>query len=121
MALAPFVATLALFLLGLSPAPARAQAGEVREFTVTAKKYAFEPATFEVNEGDRVRLIVTATDTDHGIKIKKLQVDQLAEKAETTTVEFVATQAGTFTILCSEWCGKGHKKMKATLVVRPRT
>lgn len=112
---------LAILILCLALPIARAQPGEVREFAVTAKKYAFEPSTFEVTEGDRVRLLVTATDTDHGIEIKKLDVDELTVEDETTTVEFVASKPGTFTIICAEYCGKGHKTMKATLVVRPRT
>jgi heme/copper-type cytochrome/quinol oxidase subunit 2 len=34
------------------------------------------------------------------------------------TVRFVADKAGTFEIACSEYCGKGHKKMKGQLVVK---
>jgi heme/copper-type cytochrome/quinol oxidase subunit 2 len=32
-------------------------------------------------------------------------------------IEFVASEAGTFPILCSEYCGNGHKDMTGTLVV----
>lgn len=111
---------LVVAILVCFPLASASQSGEVREFKVTAKKYSFEPAQFEVNEGDRVRLVVTATDTDHGVAIKKLKVDQMVEKGETVAVEFVASQAGTFEVQCSEWCGKGHKTMKARLLVRPR-
>ena len=33
------------------------------------------------------------------------------------TIEFVASAAGEFPILCSEYCGDGHEDMKGMLVV----
>jgi cytochrome c oxidase subunit 2 len=94
------------------------RAGAVREFKIVAKKYSFEPDRFEVQQGDHVRFIVTSTDANHGIAIKPLKVKATISKGETGLVEFDATQAGTFDIGCAEWCGKGHKTMHATLVVR---
>jgi heme/copper-type cytochrome/quinol oxidase subunit 2 len=32
-------------------------------------------------------------------------------------IEFVASTAGTYEILCSEECGDGHESMKGSLVV----
>jgi cytochrome c oxidase subunit II len=96
------------------------QDAPVREFTMLAKKYAFEPDRIEVFEGDTVRLILSSADTDHGLGIKKLKLQQDIPKGETVTMEFVAREAGSFEITCSEWCGKGHKKMKGMLVVQPR-
>ncbi len=114
-----FVLIVLLLIAGL-PDAARAPQPAVREFTVTAKKYAFEPAQFEVTEGDEVRFLVTATDTDHGFEIKGLDIEELVPEDETKTIAFTAPAAGTYTIRCSEWCGKGHKTMKATLLVHPR-
>jgi cytochrome c oxidase subunit 2 len=112
------LAALALVALTLSLPDSRASAGQVREFKITAKKYSYEPDRFEVDQGDHVRLIVTSTDADHGIAIKPLKIKQTVPKGETGTIEFDATQAGTFDIGCADWCGKGHKTMHATLVVR---
>lgn len=114
-----FVLIVLLLFAGLSEA-ARAPQPAVREFAVTAKKYAFEPARFEVTEGDDVRFVVTSTDTDHGFEIKRLDIEELVPEDETKTIAFTAPAAGTYAIRCSEWCGKGHKTMKATLVVHPR-
>jgi cytochrome c oxidase subunit 2 len=94
------------------------RAGAVREFKISAHKYAFEPDRFEVDQGDRVRFHVTSVDADHGIAIKKLKVKATVPEGDTGVVEFDATEAGTFDITCADWCGKGHKQMRATLVVR---
>src|SRR3989344_691234 len=46
-----------------------APAGEVKEFKITAKQFQFEPATIEVNKGDKVKLVITSTDVPLGFKI----------------------------------------------------
>ena len=95
-------------------AQSTASASEIR---ITAKKYDFTPNVITVRKGDRVRLMITALDRDHGIKIEAFRIDQKLPKGEPVTVEFVADQAGTFPFQCSQFCGLGHKNMKGTLVV----
>jgi cytochrome c oxidase subunit II len=87
---------------------------------VTAKRFAFEPEQIEVTEGDHVRLVVSSADGVHGIGIKKFKVEKKIPRGETVTIDFVASTAGTFPVLCSEYCGKGHEDMKGTLVVKVR-
>jgi cytochrome c oxidase subunit 2 len=89
---------------------------------VTARKFAFEPSRIEVDEGDRVRLVVRSSDGVHGIGIKKFKVSKLVPRGgEAVTIDFVASSAGTFPILCSEFCGDGHEDMTGTLVVRAKS
>ena len=101
-----------------------AQEAEARVFEVVAKRFEFEPATIEVTEGDRVRLLVRSADGPHGVEIKQFKVKKAVPRAKPgdspVTVEFTASSAGEFPILCSEYCGKGHEDMKGTLVVRAR-
>jgi cytochrome c oxidase subunit 2 len=106
----PFVA------LALVVTAAAQQAPRIIE--VTAKKYDFTPSTIEVQQGERVILRVTATDRLHGIGIEKFGVDREVPRGKTIEVEFVAAEAGTFPVLCTEDCGKGHDDMTGTLVVR---
>ena len=87
---------------------------------VTAKRFAFEPERIEVTEGDHVRLVVHSDDGVHGIGIKKFKVEKKIPRGETVTIDFVASTAGDFPVLCSEYCGKGHEDMKGTLVVKVR-
>jgi cytochrome c oxidase subunit 2 len=87
------------------------------EIKMTAEKYDFAPDTVTVRKGDRVKLVITALDRDHGIKIEAFHINRKLPKGEPVTVEFMAGQAGTFPFQCSQFCGLGHKKMKGTLVV----
>jgi len=90
----------------------------VKSFEVVAKRFSFEPATIEVTQGDRVRLVVTSADGVHGVGIRKFKVNQLVPRGGTPVViEFTATEAGTFPIVCSEACGDGHADMRGSLVV----
>ena len=92
-----------------------------RAIEMIASRFQFEPATLQVAEGDRVRLTLRSTDTDHGFSIKKLNVKVAVPKGgEAVTVEFVADRAGTYEFKCSEYCGSGHGRMKGQLVVTPR-
>jgi cytochrome c oxidase subunit 2 len=92
-------------------------AAEAKTFQITAKTYEFTPDPIEVNQGDTVRLSVTAIDKDHGFGIKSLDIDQTLAKGETSTIEFVADKKGEFTIGCTKFCGFGHFGMKAKLIV----
>lgn len=103
-----------------SPSPAP----EPKVFEVVARRFAFEPATIEVVEGDTVRLLVRSADAPHGLEIKAFRVNKAVPRAKPgdspVTIEFVAKSAGEYPILCSEECGKGHKQMTGTLVVRAK-
>ena len=90
---------------------------EVKTIDVVASQFQFEPATISVAQGDRVRLRLRSADRTHGFAIKGFRVKALIPKAGEAVTEFVADQAGTFDITCSEYCGIGHAAMKARLVV----
>jgi cytochrome c oxidase subunit 2 len=97
---------------------------EPRVFEVVARRFAFEPATIEVTEGDRVRLLVRSADGPHGVEIKAFRVKKAVPRAKPgdapIAIDFVATRAGEFPILCSEYCGNGHEDMTGTLVVKAK-
>jgi cytochrome c oxidase subunit 2 len=94
---------------------------DVKMIDVIASRFKFEPATITVAQGDSVRLRLHSTDRTHGIAIKAFRVKALIPKmGEAVTVEFVADQAGTFDVTCSEYCGTGHAGMKGRLVVLAR-
>jgi cytochrome c oxidase subunit 2 len=130
--LVPSASTLSAFvavalLISLSPRSGLGQdipADQPKTFDVVARRFAFEPAVIEVAQGDRVRLLVRSADGPHGVEIKRLKVKKAVPRAkpgdEPITIEFVASEAGTFPILCSEYCGKGHEEMTGTLVVQAK-
>jgi cytochrome c oxidase subunit 2 len=91
---------------------------EPRVIEVVASRFAFEPSRIEVTEGEHIRLVVTSADGVHGVGIKKFRVEKTVPRGGTpVTIDFVASAAGEFPLLCSEYCGNGHEDMKGLLVV----
>jgi cytochrome c oxidase subunit II len=96
-----------------------AQTGEPRVIDITARRFAFEPAEIEATVGERLQLVVRSSDGVHGLEIKKLKIKkEVPRGGEPVTIDFTATTEGTFPILCSEYCGKGHTDMTGMLIVR---
>jgi cytochrome c oxidase subunit 2 len=98
-------------------AAGQATSSGYHEFTMTAKNYEFDPSTITVKKGEKVRLIITATDCDHDFKLDAFDINQVLKKGDPETIEFTANKAGTFEFRCSLYCGKGHRRMKGKLVV----
>lgn len=88
------------------------------EIQMTAKKYEFNPRVITVKKGEHVKLVITATDRDHGFKLDAFKINQHLKKGEPATVEFDANQAGEFPFQCSVVCGIKHHSMKGKLVVQ---
>jgi cytochrome c oxidase subunit 2 len=97
------------------------QAAEPRTIEVIARRFTFEPATIEAVEGERLRILVKSGDGLHGFEIKRFKVSkEIPRGSEPVVIEFTASEAGKFPILCSAFCGDGHGDMKGTLVVSAR-
>ncbi len=95
-----------------------AQPTEPRVIEVTARRFAFEPAQIDVTLGERIRLMVVSADGPHGVEIKKFKVKTEIPRGQTPVpIEFTASEAGRFPILCSEYCGDKHDDMQGMLVV----
>ena len=94
------------------------QAAEPRTIEVIAKRFAFEPAVIEAVAGERLRILVKSGDGLHGFEIKKFKISkEIPRGGEPVVIEFTASEAGKFPILCSVFCGDGHGDMKGMLVV----
>jgi cytochrome c oxidase subunit 2 len=94
------------------------QTAEPRTIEVLAKRYAFEPAMIEAVAGERLRILVKSGDGLHGFEIKKFKVSkEIPRGGEPVVIEFTASEAGKFPILCSVFCGDRHADMKGMLVV----
>ena len=96
-----------------------AQSVEPRIIEITTRRFAFEPSQIEATVGERLQLVVRSADGVHGLEIKKLKIKkEVPRGGEPVTIDFTPTTEGTFPILCSEYCGNGHKDMTGTLIVR---
>jgi cytochrome c oxidase subunit 2 len=104
-----------------APQDKDAAQSDPRVIEIVARRYAFEPAIVEAIVGEPLRLMVVSADGPHGLEIKKFKVKQQIPRGTTpVAIEFTPTEAGTFPILCSEYCGDGHGDMKGSLVVHAR-
>lgn len=112
------VLSMALVLsAALTSLPSIRPAHPVRDIQIVAKKFTFEPATIAVAPGEQVRLVIRSADTKHGFAIKKLNIDvDVPKNGQPVAVEFTAPPEGRYEIECSDFCGLGHRKMKAELV-----
>ena len=107
---------LALPLVVSQPADTTAS---IRIIDVTLSRYAFSPERIEVRVGERVLLNVVSVDAVHGFQVKELGLNARTPARGRTAIELTAKTAGTFRITCSEYCGSGHSRMKAWLIVTP--
>lgn len=107
-----------------SPAPTASISPEVletaplKEFTITETEYSFSPTAMNVNVGDRVKItFVNSGSFPHDFIIDELNLNTgETDSGETSTLEFIASTAGTYTYYCGV---KDHeeKGMVGTLTI----
>jgi cytochrome c oxidase subunit II len=103
-----------------APRP-HAQTTEPRVIEIVARRFVFEPSEIQVGVGERVILRVRSADGPHGIEIRPLKVKrEVPRGSDPVSIEFVPREPGRFEIICSEYCGEDHDKMKGVLVVESR-
>ena len=111
-----FAIAIALVAVSLALRAASSRGNPVHEVQVVAKKFAFEPGVIQVTAGEPVRLVIHSVDRVHGFSIRDLNIDVQIPRSGDVVVEFTAPREGRYEIACSEFCGSGHKQMKAALV-----
>jgi heme/copper-type cytochrome/quinol oxidase subunit 2 len=53
----------------------------------------------------------------HSLSVPKPKIDvPIPKSGELVVVDFIAPPPGRFDIACSEYCGNGHGRMKASLI-----
>jgi cytochrome c oxidase subunit II len=105
---------LAVFVLGV-----RGRATDsARTVDVVLSRYAFAPERIEARVGEPLRLNVVSVDGTHGFQVKALGLNvRIPARGKPVTIELTPREAGTFRIGCSEYCGSGHSRMQAWLIV----
>lgn len=94
---------------------------QTREFTVSARQFAYSPERITVNKGDRVSLRLQPKDVSHGLYVDGYEVETHAAPKKEGVVEFVADQPGTYRFRCSVTCGVMHPFMVGEVAVEPNT
>lgn len=111
-----------LIALGLlAPlAGAQEQAPNRREFTIVAKDHVFTPNQLDVSQDDLVKITLKSEDRPTSFAIDAYRIVKRAAGGHSTTFEFRADQAGTFTFYCNLTRDPGCKDMTGTLVVKAK-
>jgi cytochrome c oxidase subunit II len=110
-------------LLTLLIAVVRARTTDsIRTVDVALSRFTFSPQRVEARVGEPIRLHIVSTDGTHGFQVKALGLNVRVPAGGTVvTIDLTPAAAGTFRINCSEYCGSGHGRMEAWLIVSPAT
>ena len=101
-------------------AHAQDQRATQREFTVSARKYAFQPARIEVDRDDLVKITLQSDDIAHSFTIDAYRIARRVGPGQTTIFEFRADKPGVFPFYCNLAADDGCRKMRGELVVTGR-
>jgi heme/copper-type cytochrome/quinol oxidase subunit 2 len=99
---------------------AQDQAPTRREFTLTARDFAFSPNRVEAQQDELIKITVQSADNAYGFTIDDYRVSKRVPAGGSTVVEFRADRAGTFAFYSNLSNDARHSKMRGQLVVRPR-
>ena len=104
----------------------RAPAPGATDIHVTARQFLFEfrypDGRSSINEvtvpvGKPVKLILSSDDVIHSFFVPAYRIKQDMVPGQYTTLYLHPDKAGTYDILCAEYCGVGHSVMRARLMV----
>ncbi len=79
-----------------------------------------EDGELRVPVGKPVKLLLTSQDVIHGFYAPAFRIKQDAVPGMTNYLWFQPTQAGTFDVMCSQYCGLEHSHMLTKIVVLPQ-
>jgi cytochrome c oxidase subunit 2 len=106
-----------LFLFTNAQATTPTDPPEAREIKITARKFEFLPKTITAHRGERIRLVITSEDVDHGFALKEFGISETIKARQTKVIELTPDREGRFDFACSVFCGDGHEEMTGELVV----
>ena len=95
----------------------RGDTEEVKEISIIARQWEFEPNPIIVSKGDKVKLSIKSIDVTHGFALPDFGINSRLNLGEITIVEFTADKTGSFSFFCSVQCGSGHGDMRGRLIV----
>lgn len=76
--------------------------GEVKEFTIEGKNFAFVPSSITVNKGDKVKITFKNTEGFHDFVVDEFGAATKQGQAPfNEVIEFTADKAGSFEYYCS--------------------
>lgn len=91
--------------------------GNIREFRVTGKNFAFEPTEMRVKQGETIRVVFDNAEGFHDFNVDRYNIGtKQVYEGSTETIEFTVDKAGSFEYYCSVGIHR-QQGMKGTLIV----
>ena len=85
-----------------TPPPATPPVTSVKEFTVSASPFVFDPTEIRVQKGDTVKITLMNTEGTHDWRVEGYEVGtKVIQGGESDMIEFIADTSGTFEYYCS--------------------
>lgn len=66
--------------------------------------------------GEPIELLMTSRDVIHSFYVPAFRIKQDVLPGRVTSMWFEATEPGTYEILCTEYCGAGHSRMRGRII-----
>jgi cytochrome c oxidase subunit 2 len=85
--------------------------------TLAVMKFEFSKREIRARKGERVTLVLTASDFVHGFSVPDFNVRADVPPGKPVDVTFIPDRTGRFVFLCDNFCGEGHDRMSGVLVV----
>ena len=83
-----------------------------------AHVFAFDPQKIQVPVGSRVTFYVTSTDVEHGFMVAETGINTMVTPGWVSSVSHTFKKAGTYLLVCHEYCGIGHQLMAGSIEVK---
>ena len=123
LVMAVFVASTQVYQAMVNPAAG----ADVKQVRVTAKKWSWQfdhPGGKKEKDvhlvlGQPTELLMISTDVIHSLYVPQWRIKQDAVPGRYTRLLVTPTKAGSFPIVCTEFCGTNHSQMNAVAIVHP--
>jgi heme/copper-type cytochrome/quinol oxidase subunit 2 len=112
--------TLLFLALMVAVAAAQDSGPAAKPFSITARRYSFDPPRIEVMQDDLIKIELQTSDIAHSMTIDAYRIAKRVSPGQPVTFEFRADRPGTFPYYCNLQIEDGCRQMRGELVVRPR-
>lgn len=85
--------------------------------TIKAMTFGYEPSKIEVPVNSTVLFQVTSQDVVHSFTIPQTNINMMVTPGHINQAEHTFKQAGSYLVLCNEYCGTGHHYMQMAIEV----
>ncbi|MGA1983500.1 MAG: c-type cytochrome [Acidobacteriaceae bacterium] len=91
--------------------------GKNYEVHYVARMWAFEPSVLRVPTGSTLDIYAVTKDVTHGLELAGTNLNLMLVPGAVANGRVHFSKPGIYTIVCHEYCGKGHQDMSARIEV----